>query len=146
VRDTLRQVGFSVVALLGGFSGACAGAHSVERPAVPATQLALHGECEAFQIEADPDVTAGKRLSAPQPSAPRSGAAEGVACAHVTINTEGKVVEAEVVYSTSQEFGRNFKRALARWRYEPATRDGAPVEVRAMMSATYSVRQVLPPQ
>lgn len=146
MRGVFQRFGFLGLTLLGGLTWACAGAHTAERPVVPATQLALHSRCDAFRIEADPDVTPGKRLSSPQPSAPRSGPPEGVACAHVTINTDGKVVEPEIVHTTSREFGLSFASALARWRYEPATRDGVPVEVRAMMSATYSTNQAWQPQ
>lgn len=127
--------------LLAAIAGACASGGSSE---VPAVQQALGGRCEAFRLELDPAIAPGRRLHTPGPSAPRNGAPEGVACAQVTLDVEGNIIDPEIVYTTSREFANNFLKALSNWRYEPATLNGVPTEVRMNLTATYSVRQVWP--
>lgn len=130
--------GFRIAALLGVVVGACAS--DGMSPGVPPAQQTLMDRCEAFQPERDPTVKLGRKLEAPNPSAPRNGSRQGVACAEVTVTTAGEVVDPKIVYTTDAEFARRFVRALERWRYEPATRDSEPVEVRIVLSATFTVR------
>ena len=54
---------------------------------------------------------------------------EGSARVKVLIGTNGRVRDARVVSATHPAFGKaTVKRALAKWRFRPATRDGKPVE------------------
>ncbi len=99
----------------------------------------LGSRCDAYQPEPDPEVTPWRRLQGRNPAAPRDGSKAGVACAEVTIDIEGSVVDPQIVYTTHRVFARRFLEALRQWRYEPATRDGEPTEVRIVLSATFTI-------
>lgn len=84
-----------------------------------------------------PDVEAPEGVHTPQARAPRSGPAQGYACVEVTIDVEGRVSDPEVVGANSTEFANNVARTVQTWRFEPATRDGEPVEVRYVLFSGY---------
>lgn len=126
---------FPIVALLSLIVAACTSGS----PQVPVSHENLIALCDEFQIELDPAIAPGRRLQARTPTAPRDGSREGTACVEVTIDTEGKIVDPEVLYTTSPQFARHFLAALKGWRYEPATLDGQPVEMRTVVSATYTI-------
>lgn len=93
--------------------------------------------CEPHWIEVPAGVEPGKPLSRPNLPTPRVGPDYGYACVEVTVTTEGEVVDPEVLATNSDPFAASFLQALTRWRYEPSTRDGEPVELRIVVSASY---------
>jgi len=125
-----------LLVVLGFMLGACASDGSPRIPMAHQT-LALGSRCEAFKTELDPELEPGHAIKAPMPAAPKDASREGVACARVTINADGKVVHPEIVYTTNRLFARNLLLVLRHWRYTPTTRDGEPTEVRIMITAMY---------
>lgn len=93
--------------------------------------------CKTHWIEPPPGVELGKPLSRPIPPDPGVGPNYGYACIEVTVTVEGQLVDPEVVATNSDAFASAFLETLARWRYEPSTRDGEPVELRVLVSAAY---------
>ncbi|WP_174291705.1 energy transducer TonB [Sphingomonas bacterium] len=66
---------------------------------------------------------------------------EGVVTVRVLIGADGRVHQVEQVAATSDAFFRaTQERALARWRFRPATRGGVPVEA----WRTMTIRFVIP--
>jgi outer membrane biosynthesis protein TonB len=56
----------------------------------------------------------------------------------VTIDTEGRVLDPQILGTNSPEFAANMVRAVGDWRFEPATRDGLPVAVPYHLFAEYT--------
>lgn len=73
-------------------------------------------------------------LSMEPPDYPREAllsGAEGYVVVEFTIDTDGRTKDISVVESEPRDtFDRDARRAVARWRFEPALRDGRPVEQR----------------
>ena len=72
-----------------------------------------------------------------QPPPPADDADGGYVCVRVTINDSGTVVEPVVVKTDSPAFAQAFVRALADWRYEPATRGTAKVSYHTVLIARF---------
>jgi hypothetical protein len=102
----------------------------------PPEKLA-HPACAPHRTELDPAIEPGRPLSRHQPPAPRDGPPSGYACVHVTITTDGRVVDPEVRATNHPGFAASFVEVLSQWRYEPSLRDGEPVELRTLLSASY---------
>jgi hypothetical protein len=116
--------------------GACAGAGN--EPANPATRES-HGvedACRSYSMGNSPDIAPPRFLRGEQP-APPAGGGSGYACVRVTITTSGSVVEPVVVKTDNEEFARAFVRALAEWKYEPATRGSARVPYKTVLVARF---------
>jgi protein TonB len=72
------------------------------------------------------------------PPAERRAEREGRVTVRVLIGTDGRVKEARRVAATSDAFWQvTLDRALAKWRFKPATRGGIPVEAWRTMSLTF---------
>ena len=72
------------------------------------------------------------------PSEERRAEREGKVVVRVLVGTDGRVKQVERVSATTDAFYRaTFDRALAKWRFKPATRDGIPVEAWRSMSLTF---------
>lgn len=98
--------------------------------------LEIVAECQAATPLPD-DVEPPRLLRSPQPDSPAIGPQRGYACFAVTVDTEGQVSDSTMIETNSAEFARAAARKLANWRFEPATRDGAPVEVRYPITIDY---------
>ncbi|MBC3940746.1 energy transducer TonB [Sphingomonas albertensis] len=72
------------------------------------------------------------------PSEERRAEREGKVVVRVLVGTDGRVKQVERVSATTEAFYRaTLDRALATWRFKPATRDGVPVEAWRSMSLTF---------
>ena len=72
------------------------------------------------------------------PSEERRAEREGKVVVRVLVGTDGRVKQVERVSATTDAFYRaTLDRALAKWRFKPATRDGVPVEAWRSMSLTF---------
>lgn len=98
--------------------------------------LEIVAECEAATPLSE-GVEPPRLLRSPQPDAPTVGPQRGYACFAVTIDTEGRVSDPTMIRTSSAEFARAAARKLANWRFEPATKDGAPIEVRYPITVDY---------
>lgn len=93
-------------------------------------------ECEAATPLPE-GVQPPRLVRSPQPDAPVIGPQRGYACFAVTVDVEGRVSDPTMISTSSAEFSRAAARKLANWRFEPATRDGVPVEVRYPITVDY---------
>ena len=83
----------------------------------------------------------GGMQDAPYPELYKAQGIEADVTVRVRIDVTGRVIEAEVVAPAPQpEFNRNAKETAAKQRFEPATRDGAPIEW--TLTFTYRFRLV----
>ena len=66
---------------------------------------------------------------------------EGVARVRVLIGTDGRVKAVELVSTDSPGFfGETKRRALAKWRFKPATRGGVPEESWQVMTVRFEIK------
>lgn len=66
---------------------------------------------------------------------------EGNAKVKVLIGTDGRVKAVELISATSPGFFEETRRrALSKWRFKPATRDGVPEESWKVMTVTFQIR------
>lgn len=107
-------------------SGAAAGVIDPPKPPPPL----LTG------IEVDPRY-AGNFQPLYPPAEQRAGR-DGVVTIKVLVGVDGRVVRAEQVMATSDDFWRvTLRQALGRWRFKPATRDGIPFEAWRTMTVRF---------
>ncbi len=72
------------------------------------------------------------------PSEERRAEREGKVVVRVLVGVDGRVKQVERVSATTDAFYRaTLDRALAKWRFKPATRDGVPVEAWRSMALTF---------
>ncbi len=72
------------------------------------------------------------------PSEERRAEREGRVVVRVLVGIDGRVKQVERVSATTDAFYRaTLDRALAKWRFKPATRDGVPVEAWRSMALTF---------
>lgn len=75
------------------------------------------------------------------PPREQHGGIEGVAKVRVLIGTDGRVKAVELVSTDSPGFFEATKRrALAKWRFKPATRDGVAEESWTVMTVRFQIR------
>ena len=74
------------------------------------------------------------------PPAEQRAGRDGVVTLKVLVGVDGRVVRAEQVLATSDEFWRvTLRQALARWRFKPATRDGVAFEQWRTMTVRFNL-------
>ena len=83
--------------------------------------------CRSYAQPNISGVSAPRQLSGEQPDASQLASKSGYACVRVTISTSGSVIDPQVVQTDNDELARALVRALADWKYEPATRGSAKV-------------------
>lgn len=75
------------------------------------------------------------------PAREQRGGIEGVAKVRVLIGTDGRVKAVELVSTDSRGFFDETKRrALAKWRFKPATRGGVPEESWKVMTVRFEIK------
>lgn len=75
------------------------------------------------------------------PMREQHGEIEGIARVRVLIGTDGRVKQVELVSSDSPGFFEQTKRrALAKWRFKPATRGGVPEESWKVMTVRFEIK------
>lgn len=100
-------------------------------PAPPATPVL---------VEARLDPRYARDLQPAYPAGERRAEREGSATVRVTIGTDGRVTAAECVSATTDAFCRaSTEQALRKWRFRPATRDGAAVEASKVMTVRFEL-------
>jgi len=123
--------------LASGLFFACSAISTILPQALPPHGF-QQSDCASASGEVGP-VVPGRPIAQRQPSAPRFGPPQGFACILITIDTKGNVTQSRVISTNSETYARNFLAALSRWRYEPILVNGAAVEVRTLVFASYSV-------
>jgi len=96
------------------------------------------------QARADePVIEPPKKLRAPQPEFPpgaRSLGVEGEVVVSAIVNTQGELEAPCIVHSDSPMFAYATSRALRKWRFRPARRDGEPVAVYYRLTVGFTRR------
>ena len=76
------------------------------------------------------------------PAEERRAGREGVVTLKVLIGTDGRVRQVERLVAASDAFWRvTQERALAKWRFRPATRDGVPYETWKTMTVRFRLEE-----
>lgn len=89
-----------------------------------------------------PALTPPRVVEAPDPDYPPEEVGSGrtpVVVLHVTIDVEGRVVDAHVDDSAGEHFDREALAAVRRWRFEPARREGRPIAARVRVEVRFSL-------
>jgi TonB family protein len=66
---------------------------------------------------------------------------EGVVVLYAVIRTDGTVTDIRVIHGSHPRLDQSAMRALARWRFRPATRSGLPVDLEAVVQIPFRVRR-----
>jgi protein TonB len=95
---------------------------------------------------ASPPVTQDARLikhvSAEYPPSAASRGIEGVVDVAITVSKDGSVSDATVVHSDPPDvFNQSAITAVRRWKYEPKTVDGVPVEAHVQLRLQFKMDQ-----
>jgi serine/threonine-protein kinase len=109
----------------------------------PMGDVAANGAAVPAAAEVAADITPPRRKSgdpAPYPREARESALEGSVTVELTVTQEGIPKDLEVVESAGEVLDRAVLAAVSQWRFEPATRDGAPVEVRWRTRQRFQLR------
>lgn len=97
-------------------------------------------QCEEFRALLSEEVAPPTRVEIFKPPAPGDGTTYGFACVEAAISLDGRVVDPVVLSTNHPVYAESFLEALQSWRYEPAEKEGGPVEVRVVLSSSFEVR------
>lgn len=81
-----------------------------------------------------------KRVAPSYPSELLRKGIGGVVVLHLVVDQEGKVADGDVILSSHPAFTKSVERVLKRWRFEPGTLDGKPVNIRAKMHIPFQIQ------
>jgi TonB family protein len=115
------------------------------RPWVAGTTPPAHGTVEpSAEPEVPPGVTPPRTLHAPEPKYPlvaRQAAYEGTTKLQAVINDQGLVQELSILKPAGFGLDEEAVAAITRWRFEPAKRDGQPIEVETTIVVNFRIRR-----
>jgi protein TonB len=99
---------------------------------------ALTGTSAAQQRFDEPPVPV--RTVAPEyPPALKREGVSGMVSVAITVDEKGNVSDARVERSSHEAFEKPAVDAVSRWRFKPATKDGAPVAVNVVVPVRFNV-------
>jgi TonB family protein len=90
------------------------------------------------------DLTAPVALEKVDPAYPpdlMADRVEGVVTLYAVIHSDGTVSDIHVLRSVEQRLDHNAIHALEQWRFRPATRNGAPVDLEAVVQIPFRLRK-----
>ena len=97
--------------------------------------------CIATKMAAHPEGThAPRAIYAPDPEYPSNDSRKpfyGAVTLSVTIGTDGRPRDITVEKPLGDDFDRNAIEALKQWQFDPALKDGQPVETKIKVEMTY---------
>lgn len=73
------------------------------------------------------------------PPALRREGVSGMVSVAITVDEKGNVTDARVERSSHEAFEKPAIDAVSRWRFKPATKDGAPVAVNVVVPVRFNV-------
>lgn len=88
-----------------------------------------------------PDGVALRSLSTPPPQPGNLRARAAYACATVTINEQGEVVDPQLISTDNDEFARAFLAIIETWRFEPLVKDGVAIAAQTTLTARFRRQQ-----
>lgn len=74
------------------------------------------------------------------PVADRKARKSGVGWIAFIVDTDGTVIQAQVVRASAVEFGEAALAAVKRWRFKPGLKNGVPVRVRMLVPVMFQCR------
>ncbi|MCW5963031.1 MAG: TonB family protein [Bryobacterales bacterium] len=115
----------------------------VNRPAEPVAPVAE--PAPAASTAATPTVTSAPRplvrVPAVYPAAARREGVSGTVSLRTLVNTAGEPTNIEVVKGIRPDLDTAARQALAKWRFQPGTADGKPIEARVNVEITFNLVQ-----
>ena len=105
---------------------------------------ATKGEEVRHPVKYDPDagITAPKVIHKVNPTYPeeaRQQGIQGIVVSEAIIDSEGTVVDVKVLESPDEILNQPTVDALTQWKFEPATKDGKPIDVIYVLSVKYAL-------
>ena len=100
-----------------------------------------HSEPEG-PIHVGGDVAAPTKISAPQPQyteIARKARIQGVVIVQAIINKQGNVTDVKVLKGLPMGLSEAAARALTRWKFQPATRNGQPINVYFNLTVNFTL-------
>jgi bla regulator protein blaR1 len=97
---------------------------------------------QAVKYDPNAGITAPKLIDKVDPVYPeeaKKNGIQGVVICETTIDSSGKVVAVKVAKTTEEVFIQPTVDALAQWRFEPATKDGEPIDVIYTLTVKYAL-------
>jgi TonB family protein len=95
----------------------------------------MHGKSNAFDVP--PKVLKGYRPRYPQPEA--DNREKGFVSVICTIGVDGKATEFEIEQMTDPAFAYEAVRAIAKWKWAPAMKNGHPVTAQVRVPMHFNV-------
>lgn len=109
---------------------------------------ALLGSGLAFGVQAAEGNVVPPRMTRPvQPTYPealRDAGVEGKVDVVFEVDRRGSVRDPQIQYATHKEFGEAVKSVVQRWRFDPATDDGRPINLRVRMPVVFVIKETDP--
>ena len=132
----LATLVLSCIVLFAGCATASSiGLKPVER-SIPPTPAGVY---DIAQVTIQPRAT---RQGAPRyPFELRRANVEGEATIYFIVTRSGEVAQALAVKATDERFGEAAREAIAKWRFEPASVNGQPVNCAMMVPIVFSLNQ-----
>jgi protein TonB len=126
---------FLVCALL---LGAC------QSPLIPVAASPLPEPADTFAVlEVDRAPKPAARLQRPNyPLDMRRAGIRGEVIVRFVVTPEGKVINATAIKATSATFAVEAVKAVSRWSYEPALKDGLPVYCRMELPIMFKLNEL----
>lgn len=111
-------------------------------PSVPPVEFAtVQPPVAPVLVEAQVDPRYAGDLQPTYPAGERRAGREGFATVRVSIGGDGRVSAAECLSATSEDFCRTTRaQALSKWRFRPATRDGAAITASKVMTVRFKLQ------
>lgn len=94
-------------------------------------------------------VTAPKKIDGPQPAYPdaaRKDGIEGIVVLDCLIGADGQVHDIKVLRPLPEGLTEAATEAVRQWRFEPATKDGRPIEARYVLTVRFTLDKTEEPQ
>ena len=66
---------------------------------------------------------------------------EGRVILYAVIHADGTVGEVRVLQGIDDRLDENAKKAIARWHFRPATKNGSPIELEAVVQVPFAVKK-----
>jgi TonB family protein len=76
------------------------------------------------------------------PQALQQDGVQGVVVLYAVIHANGTVGEIRVIHGLHQRLDENAIKALSRWKFRPATKNGEPVDLEAVVQIPFYARRV----
>ena len=125
------------------FFAAAAGQQDAQAPpckSQPATATTPFDTCK--YAPQGPGIRPPKTINTVNPEYPeaaRKAKLSGSVVVALAVNENGDVDDVKVVRSTNRVFEQNAMDAVRRWKFVPATKDGAPIAVQLDSEATFKL-------